>query len=70
KHKGAGSKFTEEQMEWLRMIRDHIAASVHIDPDDLDYTPFDARGGRGRMWQLFGDDMEKIIEEMNEALVA
>jgi type I restriction enzyme R subunit len=70
KHKGAGSKFTEEQMEWLRMIRDHIAASVHIDPDDLDYTPFDARGGRGRMWQLFGNDMEKIIEEMNEALVA
>lgn len=69
--KQAGAlKFNEEQMNWLRMIKDHIASSVHIDYDDLDYTPFDASGGKGRMWQLFGADSEKIIAEMNEFLAA
>lgn len=38
--------------------------------EDLDYTHFDAQGGRGRMYQLFGDEMKKIIEELNEVLVA
>ncbi|MBP6978235.1 MAG: type I restriction-modification enzyme R subunit C-terminal domain-containing protein [Bacteroidales bacterium] len=63
-------KFTEEQMSWLRMIKDHIANSIHLDREDLDYAPFDALGGIGRMYQLFGKEMEGIIEEMNEVLVA
>jgi len=45
--KQAGTlKFTEEQMQWLRMLKDHIAASISVAADDLDYTPFDARGGK------------------------
>ncbi len=70
KHSGAGEKFTEEQMAWLRMLKDHIASSFHIEIDDLDFTPFDSKGGRGKMWQLFGDKMNAIIEELNEELVA
>lgn len=69
-HSGAGEKFTEEQMAWLRMLKDHIASSFHIEIDDLDFTPFDSKGGRGKMWQLFGDKMNAIIEELNEELVA
>ena len=38
--------------------------------EDLDYTPFDAHGGRGKMWQLFGEEMENIIKELNTELVA
>jgi len=69
--KQAGTlKFNDEQMQWLRMIKDHIAASVSFSIDDLDYTPFDAKGGKGKMWQLFGPEMENIIDEMNEALAA
>jgi type I restriction enzyme R subunit len=68
RHAGSGEKFSEEQMEWLRMIRDHIASSVHISMENLDYTPFDAAGGRGRMWQLFGKEMNTIMDEMNEKL--
>lgn len=41
---GSAQKFTEEQMDWLRMIRDHIISSVHIEKDDLDYAPFDGKG--------------------------
>jgi type I restriction enzyme R subunit len=69
--KQAGTlKFTEEQMQWLRMLKDHIAASISVAADDLDYTPFDARGGKGKMWQLFGNETENIINELNEALAA
>jgi len=69
--KQAGTlKFTEEQMQWLRMLKDHIAASISVAADDLDYTPFDAQGGKGKMWQLFGNETENIINELNEALAA
>jgi type I restriction enzyme R subunit len=70
KQQGATIKFTKEQMEWLYMMKDHIATSVHLDIDDLDYTPFDSLGGRGKLNQLFGAEMETIIEELNEVLVA
>ena len=43
-------KFTQEQMNWLHMIKDHC----HLIPGakDLDYDPFNRKGGLGRMWQL------------------
>lgn len=70
KQQGATFKFSKEQMEWLHMMKDHIATSVHLEIDDLDYTPFDSLGGRGKLNQLFGTEMENIIEELNEVLVA
>jgi type I restriction enzyme R subunit len=70
KNAGQHNRFTEDQMSWLRMIKDHIAISIHFAPDDLDYTPFDAVGGKGKMWQLFGDQTDTIINELNEALAA
>ena len=65
---GNHTRFTPGQMDWLRMIKDHILTSYHLDLDDLDYTPFDAQGGRGKMYQLFGNEMEQIIDELNEVL--
>ena len=67
-HSGSGQKFNEEQMAWLRMIRDHIISSFHLDRDDLDMAPFDAKGGMGQMYKLFGDQMDSVIDELNEAL--
>ncbi|MCP4183887.1 MAG: restriction endonuclease subunit R, partial [Hyphomicrobiales bacterium] len=67
-HSGGGEKFNEEQMEWLRMIRDHVIMSFHIERDDLDLSPFDAKGGIGRMHQLFGARLDYVIDELNEAL--
>ena len=69
-HSGGGEKFNEEQMEWLRMIRDHIVSSFHLDRDDLDMAPFDGKGGMGQMYKLFGDRMDSVIDELNEALAA
>ena len=70
RHSGNTTKFNEQQMGWLRMIRDHIASSFHLERDDFDLSPFDAEGGLGRMWQLFGEEMEPLIDELNEALAA
>jgi len=30
-HSGGSEKFNEQQMDWLRMIRDHVATSFHVD---------------------------------------
>ncbi|MYL56632.1 DEAD/DEAH box helicase [Virgibacillus halodenitrificans] len=69
--KQAGSlKFNEDQMKWLRMIKDHIAMSFHIEKEDFEYEPFVPYGGVGKMWELFGETYEEIIEEMNEGLVS
>ena len=70
RHAGSGEKFSEEQMDWLRMIRDHLATSFTVERDDLELAPFDAHGGLGRMYSLFGDCMDDIMSEMNEALAA
>ncbi|MDP2455077.1 MULTISPECIES: DEAD/DEAH box helicase family protein [unclassified Kaistella] len=69
-HTGQHNRFSAEQLDWLRMIKEHVVSSYHIEIDDLDYTPFDAKGGKGKMHQLFGNEMNEIIEELNEVLAA
>lgn len=69
-HSGAGDKFNEDQMQWLQMIRDHIAQSFHLERDDLDLSPFDAKGGLGRMYQLFGSQMDTVIDTLNRESAA
>ena len=62
--------FSEEQIAWLEMIKDHIATSLHIEIDDFDYTPFQAKGGTIKVYQLFGDALDTILETLNEGLAA
>ena len=62
--------FTDEQMEWLRLVKDHIAVSLSIEPSDLDLNPFDRKGGLGRFYEVFGENYEAILKEMNIELVA
>jgi type I restriction enzyme R subunit len=57
-------------MEWLHMIRDQIAKSYHLDRDDLELAPFDGKGGLGKMYQLFGAEMDSVLDELNEVLAA
>lgn len=69
---GSNSQFTEEQMNWLRMIKDHIATSLTIKPEDLELSPFDVYGGLGKFYQLFEATYGyiQILNEMNVALIA
>jgi type I restriction enzyme R subunit len=66
----AGRRFTPEQMEWLRMIKDHVAASVRIDMDDFELSPFFEKGGPVRVYNLFGQQLPAMLGELNEVLVA
>jgi type I restriction enzyme R subunit len=66
----AGTMFTDDQRAWLTLIRDHIATSLSIEPGDFEYAPFNQRGGLGRAAQLFGDELDKLLDELNEALAA
>ncbi|MDB6066640.1 MAG: type restriction endonuclease subunit [Pedosphaera sp.] len=66
----ASTTFTPEQLEWLNLIRDHIATSLSIEPEDLELSPFNQRGGLGKAHQLFVEQLPKLLDELNEALVA
>ncbi len=66
----AGVKFSAVQIAWLNLIRDHIATSLSIEPDDFDYAPFSQRGGLGKAHQLFGEQLPKLLDELNEVLAA
>lgn len=66
----AGKNFTEEQRRWLEMIRDHIAGNLSIETDDFEYGKFIQQGGIGKAYQVFGDKLKKLIEELNGVLAA
>lgn len=52
------------------MMRDHIAASIHIDRDAFDYNPFVGEGGLGKAYAVFGEELDGVMKELNEVLVA
>lgn len=64
----SGRKFTSEQKEWLTMIKDHIASSLSVGMDDFENVPFNQKGGAVKAYQLFGQELNKIIEELNMVL--
>jgi type I restriction enzyme, R subunit len=67
----AGRNFNEEQMNWLRAIKDYLAANVEIAPADLmrDH-PFTDWGGVVAARKLFGAELNGMLDELSEALVA
>jgi len=65
-----GTVFTPEQTDWLRLMKDHIANSCSISRDDFDYTELADKGGLQRVWALFGKELDNLMNEMNEELVA
>ena len=66
----AGTTFTPEQLAWLKLIRDHVATSLSIETDDLELSPFNQQGGLGKAHQLFGDQLPKLLDELNTVLSA
>jgi type I restriction enzyme R subunit len=65
-----GRQFTEEQRAWLELIRDRIVVDLEVRMEDFDETPFAEQGGLGKVWGLFGEELEKIVVELNRELVA
>ncbi len=65
-----GRTFTGEQRDWLELIRDRIAVDLEVRVEDLDEVPFAGKGGLGRFYELFGDEYEAVVDELNRELVA
>ncbi len=66
----AGFKFTLEQKGWLEEIKNHISASAVFRMEDFDLAPFDSKGSRFKAKELFGKELNQVLNEMNEVLVA
>lgn len=66
----AGVVFTPDQRRWLDAIKDHVAASLSIDADDLSDVPFNQMGGLGKAYELFGDRLSGLLEDLNLRLAA
>jgi type I restriction enzyme R subunit len=64
-----GAHFTDEQLQWLHHIAEHIATSLEIHADDFELIPFVDHGGLGKAYQLFGNRLETILNQLNERLV-
>lgn len=60
-------KFNEEQMQWLRMIKEYIASSFHFELQDFELIQ---QGTLGSAYKAFGNELYEIINELNEALAA
>lgn len=62
-------KFSNEQIEWLIMIKNHISTSLTIGIDDFELSPFYEKGGAVKVYQLFGPDVKSILRDFNEVLI-
>jgi type I restriction enzyme, R subunit len=62
--------FTPEQMDWLRLMKDHIASSCAIGRPHFDYAAFADKGGLQKAWGVFGEQLDPLMNEMNLELVA
>ena len=52
------------------MIKEHISSSLSIDIDDLELAPFYEKGGPIKAYNLFGQDLNTLLAELNEVLAA
>ena len=71
REKRAGRDYGNEQMAWLRMIADFIAANIEIGPRDFMEAPALAdRGGIVKARELFGSSLNQMLDDLQRALVA
>ncbi|MEX5711379.1 DEAD/DEAH box helicase family protein [Parafrankia sp. FMc6] len=64
-----GTNFSEEQLWWLRSIRDVVASDVGISPTEFNAEPFKGKGGgRGFASAFPGRDVRSLLHELNREL--
>ena len=65
-----GHSFDDDQLAYLRLIKDHLVANLSVEPRNLMEAPFSTRGGLGRAHQLFGADLGPLLTELTKELAA
>jgi type I restriction enzyme R subunit len=68
-----GMQFTDDQLAWLKMIKDFVAVNGSISLDgeinSFELPPFKDRGGIYQAQEVFGTQLEQITNELNSYLV-
>jgi type I restriction enzyme R subunit len=65
----AEHEFTNEQMQWLSLVREHLIKNLSLDEDDFDLAPLlQGRGGKAKAFQVFHERFKLIIQELNCAV--
>jgi type I restriction enzyme R subunit len=67
---GLGKTFSDEQRLWLEAICEHVGSSLEIEVEDFEYTPFAQKGGLGKAYQLFGIELQTMLNTLTKELVA
>jgi type I restriction enzyme R subunit len=62
-------EFSQEQLNWLEKIKEHIAESVELSFEDFEDVPFNQMGGFGKARKVFGSKFDEIIEQLTVELV-
>jgi type I restriction enzyme R subunit len=66
-----GKSFTPDQQTWLDRIREHLRANLSIDREDFEVIPiFADAGGWGVARKVFGDKLDTLLNQFNEAVAA
>ena len=71
RQKKAGRDFSEQQLRWLRLIAQTIAANLEVRLSDFQELPlFSDEGGIVRGRALFGVNLDELVNELQTVLVA
>lgn len=71
REKKAGREYSTEQMTWLRTIANFISANAEIGLGDFMNVPsLSDKGGILKARELFGSDLNDMLDELQGALVA
>jgi type I restriction enzyme R subunit len=65
-----GTRFTPEQAQWLTWMKDNIVGELGITAESFEYTPFAEHGGIGKAYQVFGERLAPLMDELTEVLAA
>jgi type I restriction enzyme R subunit len=66
-----GRGFTDEQMQWLERIREHLIENLSVDQSDFDALPIFSRyGGWARANRIFEGELPDLLKQFNEGIAA
>lgn len=66
----AQNRFSDEQLQWLQLIREHLVKNLTIELDDFDAPIFFQRGGLGKANKVFAGELAPLLPRINEALAS
>lgn len=64
-----GKMYTPEEMDWLKMMKNHFSTFLEINMTSFNQPPFVNKGGASKAYNIFGHDLNKILYELNERLI-